>query len=87
MVVTCILVYEIKVNDSNYGREHIVPSIVHFAFLLLESVEEENFKEICHSNGLLGMEDLAFQMLKTLFEVHDMARNEVGAIIWPYIIQ
>ncbi|EXC03954.1 hypothetical protein L484_007211 [Morus notabilis] len=65
------------VNESNYGREHIVPSIVQFAFLLLESVEEENFREICHSNGLLGMEDLAFQMLKALFEVYDMARNEI----------
>ncbi|PON88352.1 Fanconi anemia group I protein [Trema orientale] len=65
------------VNESNYGREHIVPSIVQFAFLLLESVEEANCKELCHSNGLLGMEDLAFQMLKTLFEVHDMARNEI----------
>lgn len=51
-----------------------------FAFVLLESVEEENCKELCHSNGLLGMEDLSFQMLKTLFEVHDMARNEVGAV-------
>ncbi|XP_030508178.2 uncharacterized protein LOC115722932 isoform X1 [Cannabis sativa] len=65
------------INESNYGREHIVPSIVQFAFLLLESVEEANCKDLCHSNGLLGMEGLASEMLKTLFEVQDMARNEI----------
>ncbi|KAK1591639.1 hypothetical protein Q3G72_010864 [Acer saccharum] len=66
------------VNESNYGREHIVPSIVQFGFLLLESVEEGNLKEQCDSNGLLGIEELGIQILKTLFEVHDMARNEVA---------
>ncbi|XP_062107746.1 uncharacterized protein LOC133818728 isoform X3 [Humulus lupulus] len=65
------------INESNYGREHIVPSIVQFAFLLLESVEEANCKDLCHSNGLLGMEGLASEMLKTLFEVQDIARNEI----------
>ncbi|KAL5541884.1 hypothetical protein UlMin_009594 [Ulmus minor] len=65
------------ISESNYGREHIVPSIVQFSFVLLELVEEANCKELSHSNGLLGMEDLATQMLKTLFEVHEMARNEI----------
>ncbi|KAK2645650.1 hypothetical protein Ddye_020845 [Dipteronia dyeriana] len=65
------------VNESNYGREHIVPSIVQFGFLLLESVEEGNLKEQCDSNGLLGIEELGIQILETLFEVHDMARNEI----------
>ncbi|KAL5785187.1 hypothetical protein ACOSQ2_007579 [Xanthoceras sorbifolium] len=65
------------VNESKYGREHIVPSIVQFGFILLESVEEGKFKEHCDSNGLLGIEELGIQILKTLFEVHDMARNEI----------
>ncbi|XP_015899875.3 uncharacterized protein LOC107433136 [Ziziphus jujuba] len=65
------------VNESNNGREHIVPSIVQFAFVLLELVEGANCKELCNSNGLLGIEDLGIQMLKTLFEVHEMARNEI----------
>ncbi|XVF38742.1 hypothetical protein REPUB_Repub20aG0127800 [Reevesia pubescens] len=65
------------VNESNYGREHMVPSIVQFGFILLESVGEVNCKELCNSNGLLGIEELSIQMLKTLFEVHDMARNEI----------
>ncbi|XVF66198.1 hypothetical protein PTKIN_Ptkin10aG0016300 [Pterospermum kingtungense] len=65
------------VNESNYGREHMVPSIVQFGFIVLESVREINCKELCNSNGLLGIEELGIQMLKTLFEVHDMARNEI----------
>ncbi len=55
-----------------------MPSIVQFGFVLLESVEERSSKELWNSNGLLGIEDLGIQMLKILFEVHDMARNEVG---------
>lgn len=54
-----------------------MPSIVQFGFVLLESVEERSSKELWNSSGLLGIEDLGIQMLKVLFEVHDMARNEV----------
>ncbi|KAK9033464.1 hypothetical protein V6N11_018497 [Hibiscus sabdariffa] len=64
------------VNESNYGREHMVPSILQFGFILLESVGEANCKVLGYSNGLLSIEDLGIQILKTLFEVHDMARNE-----------
>ncbi|KAL4273754.1 hypothetical protein GQ457_13G015030 [Hibiscus cannabinus] len=64
------------VNESNYGREHMVPSILQFGFILLESVGEANCKVLGNSNGLLSIEDLGIQILKTLFEVHDMARNE-----------
>lgn len=53
-----------------------MPSIVQFGFMLLESVEEH-----CNSNDLLGIEELGLQILKTLFEVHDMARNEVGTAV------
>ncbi|KAK9288581.1 hypothetical protein L1049_017040 [Liquidambar formosana] len=65
------------VNESNNGREHIVPSIVQLAFVLLESVEEGNHKEVYNSDVIMGIEELGVQMLKTLFEVHDMARNEI----------
>ncbi|XP_017975888.1 PREDICTED: Fanconi anemia group I protein homolog isoform X1 [Theobroma cacao] len=65
------------VNESNYGGEHMVPSMVQFGFILLESVGDVNCTELCNSNGLLGIEELGIQMLKTLFEVHDMARNEI----------
>ncbi|KAA8548947.1 hypothetical protein F0562_000631 [Nyssa sinensis] len=65
------------VSESNHGREHIVPSIVQFGFVLLESVEEGNCKELFKSDGLMGAEELGIQMLKTLFEVHEMARNEI----------
>lgn len=55
-----------------------MPSIVQFGFVLLESVEERSSKELWNSSSLLGIEDLGIQMLKVLFEVHDMTRNEVG---------
>ncbi|KAH9765891.1 Fanconi anemia group I-like protein [Citrus sinensis] len=75
------------VNESNYGREHVVPSIVQFGFILLESVEEGSLKEHCQSNGLLGIEKLGIQILKTLFEVHDMARSEVVRIHLVNVLQ
>ncbi|KAK1380281.1 Fanconi anemia group I protein [Heracleum sosnowskyi] len=65
------------VSESNYGREHIVPSIVRFGFVLLESVDEGSQKELCKSHGLMGSQKLGMQMLKSLFEVHDMARSEI----------
>lgn len=75
---------------GNFGRELLVPSIVKFAFVLLKSAEEGSSKEMWNSKGLLGIEDLSIQMLKTLFEVHDMARNEVGTtsimFLWSMII-
>ncbi|KAJ9181895.1 hypothetical protein P3X46_005941 [Hevea brasiliensis] len=65
------------VNESNYGREHIVPSIVQFSFALLESLEGGNQGDLCNFGGLLGVEELSVQILKNLFEIHDMARNEI----------
>ena len=54
-----------------------MPSIVQFGFILLESVEGGSSKELGKSHDLRGIEELGSQMLKTLFEVHEMARNEV----------
>ncbi|XP_031386408.1 Fanconi anemia group I protein isoform X1 [Punica granatum] len=68
------------VNESNYAREHIVPSIMQLAFLLLTSVEEGNGKFARSSESIdcpLGIEELGVQILKTMFEVHDMARSEI----------
>lgn len=56
-----------------------MPSIVQLGFILLESAEDRNQKAFYNSNGLMGTEELGIQMLKSLFDVHDMARNEVGA--------
>lgn len=56
----------------------MVPSIVQFGFVLLESVESENGEDAGCSGGLVSIEELGISTLKTLFEVHDMARNEVG---------
>lgn len=65
-------------NASHYGREHIVPSIVQLGFGLLDGVEEGVQKEISKSDSLMGTEELGTQVLKCLFEVHGMSRNEVS---------
>ncbi|ERN02161.1 Fanconi anemia group I protein isoform X1 [Amborella trichopoda] len=67
------------VQESNNGREHILPSIVQLGFCLLESLEDGNGKgdSACDPNALMGIEELGMQTIKTLFEVHDMARNEI----------
>ncbi|KAH6769676.1 hypothetical protein C2S52_014479 [Perilla frutescens var. hirtella] len=65
------------VNASHFGREHIVPSIVQLGFGLLDGVEEGVQKEISKSDGLIGTEELGTQVLKCLFEVHNMSRNEI----------
>ncbi|CAN1281180.1 Fanconi anemia group I protein homolog [Linum perenne] len=65
------------VNESSCGREHIVPTMVQFSFVLLESSEEVSCGETPNSDGLLGIKELSIRILKTLFEVHDMARNEI----------
>ncbi|CAE6230013.1 unnamed protein product [Arabidopsis arenosa] len=65
------------VSECRYGREHVVPSVIQFGFMLLESVEESRSNEFGDSNGVLGIEKLSIQILGTLFEVHDMTRNEI----------
>ncbi|CAN8255542.1 unnamed protein product [Cochlearia groenlandica] len=65
------------VSECKYGREHVVSSIIQFGFMLLESVEEGKSNEIVYSDDVLGIEKLSIQILGTLFEVHDMTRNEI----------
>ncbi|XP_068658858.1 uncharacterized protein [Aristolochia californica] len=65
------------INESNFGREHILPSAVQFGFALLESLERRNSEEFGKSDELMGNEELGVQILKTLFEDHDMARKEI----------
>ncbi|KAG9443921.1 hypothetical protein H6P81_015261 [Aristolochia fimbriata] len=65
------------INESNFGREHILPSVVQFGFALLESLEGRNSEDCSNSNGLMGSKDLGVQILKTTFEDHHMARKEI----------
>ncbi|KAJ8573884.1 hypothetical protein K7X08_010395 [Anisodus acutangulus] len=64
------------VGESNCGREHVVPSIVQLGFVLLEGIEEGS-KISDKSDDVMGPHELGTQVLKSLFEVHDMARNEI----------
>ncbi|VFQ70471.1 unnamed protein product [Cuscuta campestris] len=66
-----------NVNESNCGREHVVPSIVQLGFLMLEGVEEGSHKDFNKLDGIMGPEELGTAMLRSIFEVHDMARNEI----------
>ncbi|KAL5983704.1 hypothetical protein ACLOJK_017795 [Asimina triloba] len=81
LVSCCFLFMVFQINESNYGREHIVPSIVQLGFALLESTGGSKGESLSESDGLMGIEQLGIQMLSTLFEVHEMARNEVCLII------
>lgn len=55
----------------------MVPSIVQLGFVLLEGIEEgSNFFD--KSDDVMGPDELGTQVLKSLFEVHDMARSEVS---------
>ncbi|VFQ94694.1 unnamed protein product [Cuscuta campestris] len=65
------------VNESNCGREHVVPNIVQLGFLMLEGVEEGSHKDFNKLDGIMGPEELGTAMLRSIFEVHDMARNEI----------
>ncbi|KAF3779325.1 Fanconi anemia group I protein [Nymphaea thermarum] len=62
------------IHESGYGREYIIPNIVELGFLLLESAGRSDETK---DDELLGVEGLGIQTLKTLFDVHDIARNEV----------
>ncbi|KAJ0979783.1 hypothetical protein J5N97_015257 [Dioscorea zingiberensis] len=64
------------INESNCGREHVVPSIVQFGFVLLELADSEGGDDDC-SGDLMSIEELGISTLRTLFEVHEMARNEI----------
>ncbi|CAN4106242.1 unnamed protein product [Withania somnifera] len=64
------------VGESNCGREHVVPSIVQLGFGLLEGIEEGS-KTFDKSDDVMGPDELGTEVLKSLFEVHDMARNEI----------
>uniref|UniRef100_M1ASV5 Fanconi anemia group I protein n=1 Tax=Solanum tuberosum TaxID=4113 RepID=M1ASV5_SOLTU len=64
------------VGESNCGREHVVPSIVQLGFVLLEGIEEGS-KFFDKSDDVMGPDELGAQVLKSLFEVHDMARSEI----------
>lgn len=50
-------------------------------FVLIESMEDKSHNEHCKSESLMGSQELGIQILKSLFEVHDMARNEVSRSI------
>ncbi|KAF3779321.1 hypothetical protein EJ110_NYTH22786 [Nymphaea thermarum] len=62
------------IHESGSGREYIIPNMVELGFVLLESASRSDERK---DGELLGFEGLGIQTLKSLFDVHDIARNEI----------
>ncbi|KAI4996215.1 hypothetical protein ZWY2020_046806 [Hordeum vulgare] len=65
------------VAESIGGREHVVPSIVQVGFLLLEASNGDPGEEDGPGEGVMSTEEIGVNMLKSLFETHEMARTEI----------
>lgn len=65
------------VAESIGGREHVVPSIVQVGFLLLEATNGDPGEEDGPDEGVMSTEEICVNMLKSLFETHEMARTEI----------
>uniref|UniRef100_A0A0E0D0A1 Fanconi anemia group I protein n=1 Tax=Oryza meridionalis TaxID=40149 RepID=A0A0E0D0A1_9ORYZ len=65
------------VGESIGGREHVVPSIVQVGFLLLESSDSDRKEEVGSNEGVMSTEEVGVNMLKSLFDIHGMARTEI----------
>ncbi|CAL4922562.1 unnamed protein product [Urochloa decumbens] len=65
------------VDESIVGREHVVPSIVQLGFLLLEVSDGERAEETGLGEGVMSTAEIGINMLNSLFEIHEMARNEI----------
>lgn len=66
-----------QVDESIVGREHVVPSIVQVGFLLLEVLDSDRVEEGGLGEGVMSTEEIGINMLKSLFEIHEMSRTEV----------
>jgi hypothetical protein len=66
-----------QVDESIAGREHVVPSIVQVGFLLLEVLDGDRTGEAGLGEGVMNTEEIGINMLKSLFEIHEMARTKV----------
>ncbi|KAJ1297201.1 hypothetical protein BS78_01G359500 [Paspalum vaginatum] len=64
------------VDESIVGREQVVPSTVQLGFLLLE-VSDNDRGEQAGLGGVMTTEEIGINMLKSLFEIHAMARTEI----------
>lgn len=65
------------VGESIGGREHVVPSIVQVGFLLLEASDSDRKEEVGFNEGVMSTEEVGVNMLKSLFDIHGMARTEI----------
>ncbi|PAN49744.1 hypothetical protein PAHAL_9G472400 [Panicum hallii] len=65
------------VDESIVGREHVLPSIVQVGFLLLEVQDGDRTDEARLGEGVMGTEEIGINMLRSLFEIHEMARTKI----------
>ncbi|CAN6289497.1 unnamed protein product [Urochloa humidicola] len=65
------------VDESIVGREHVAPSIVQLGFLLLEVSDGDRAEEAGLGEGVMSTAEIGISMLNSLFDIHEMARNEI----------
>ncbi|WVZ56879.1 hypothetical protein U9M48_007350 [Paspalum notatum var. saurae] len=65
------------VDESIGGREQVVPSTVQLGFLLLEVSDGDRGEQAGLGEGVMTTEEIGIIMLKSLFEIHGMARTEI----------
>ncbi|KAG8097308.1 hypothetical protein GUJ93_ZPchr0013g34681 [Zizania palustris] len=65
------------VGEIICGREHVVPSIVQVGFLLLEASDSDRKEGFGSDEGVMSTEEVGVNMLKSLFEIHEMTRTEI----------
>ncbi|KAK9933813.1 hypothetical protein M0R45_020988 [Rubus argutus] len=76
------------VNESSYGREHIVPGILQFSFVLLESLEEGNHKELCNLSGMRlwsSVNSHPFSKARAEHAIIRLLRNLVQSYPYPML--
>jgi hypothetical protein len=73
----------IQVENSAFGCDHMIPSVVQMGFILIESGAAIRYPfgedGIC-IESVSESQQLGLQLLSAAFEVHEMARDEVNSI-------
>ncbi|MCO5611926.1 hypothetical protein L7F22_066185 [Adiantum nelumboides] len=72
------------VRNTAFGWDHVIPSLVNFGFTLIETAADASLCDHAYkSSQLPSCKDLGAKILRTTFEVHALARDEVAFICNP----
>ncbi|KAI5081878.1 hypothetical protein GOP47_0001621 [Adiantum capillus-veneris] len=66
------------VQNTAFGWDHVIPSLVNFGFTMIETAAEASLCDhAAKSSQLPSCKDLGAKILRTTFEVHELARDEI----------